>query len=83
MTERVRSGREQVLTELFSACVRGLCRRHPTPAWSIFDSDAMSMVFGHFLLLQSVRLFLVNHQDRLFLGVFSSSIYVMYGNDVL
>ena len=44
--------------------------------WSIFDSDAMPMlflyqrcdvnVFGHFLPSQSVRLFLVNHRDRLF-----------------
>ena len=54
-----------------------LCRLR---RWSIFDSDAMPMFFlyqrcdvdgfGHFLPSQSVRLFLVNNQDRFFPMVF-------------
>ena len=60
--------------------------------WSIFDSDAMPMlfskqrcdvdVFGHFLPSQSVRLFLLNHWDRLFSDVFPIS-EPMFGDDFL
>ena len=55
-----------------------LLYRTSFPRWTISDRDAMpmfvffyskdaiSMVFSHFLLSQSLRLFLVHHQDQLF-----------------